>query len=190
MQGRLQAELKPGEFVKWAGQPEPSRYARQSMAVWIFFIPWTAFAIFWMAAASGFRFPSFHSGWDAFPLFGLPFVLVGFAGLSSPIWMRMRAQYVLYAITDQRALSISGKTTIKVTTYLPKDLGTIERVERADGYGNLILQSSVYHDSDGDRHSKMQGFMAIADVRKVQTLLEDMLQSNTPKQQNDHLGIV
>lgn len=109
-------------------------------------------------------------------------VLVGLAGLSSPIWMRLRAKYILYAITDQRAFSISGKTTIKVTTYLPKDLGTIERVERADGYGNLILQSSVYHDSDGDRRSKMQGFMAIADVRRVQAVLEEMLQSNAPKQ--------
>lgn len=174
LQKKLQSELKPVEFISWAGQPDPVRYARSARQVWLFFIPWTAFAIFWMVAATGFRFPSFEDPSNLFFLFGLPFVLIGVGGLSSPIWMRRRAKDIIYAVTDQRALSIEGKRNLRVTSYYPKDLGTIERIEQPDGFGSLMLRSSAYLDADGDRRTKMQGFIAIAEVRQVHRLIEEL----------------
>ena len=73
LQQRLRAELRPGESVAWAGQPNPSRYVKSGFAIWLFFVPWTAFSVFWIASASGFRMPSFDRGWDLFPLVWLAF---------------------------------------------------------------------------------------------------------------------
>ena len=39
-----------------------------------------------------------------FPLFGLPFVMVGVGMLSSPFWLRRRAKRTCYALTDRRAI--------------------------------------------------------------------------------------
>ncbi len=174
MQRRVQAELKPGEFLKWSAQPDPKRYAKSGMLIWIFFIPWTAFALFWMAAASGFQMPSFDHGWSFFPLFGLPFVLIGIGGLSSPLWKRNEAKFMVYAITDQRAFIIQGKKTIKVLTYSPSDINAIERSERKDGSGDLFFHSRTRRDSDGDMQTDRHGFIAVSNVRHVHGLIEEL----------------
>ena len=93
----LRRELMTGERIVWSGQPNPRKlYA--AFAIWLFAIPWTAFAIW------GFAIPwtAFALFWEAmalfmlwgdttktpaaitwsfgivFPLFGLPFIVVGF----------------------------------------------------------------------------------------------------------------
>jgi hypothetical protein len=42
-----------------------------------------------------------------FPLFGVPFVLIGLGMLAAPYWMRRKAQNTVYALTDKRALILS-----------------------------------------------------------------------------------
>lgn len=110
LQSELERELAPGERVVWSGQPLPGRYNRGSWALVLFGIPWTGFAVFWTTMAfvgtqsmkgddpmsNGFRW--------FFPLFGVPFILIGLGMLSSPWWGRRKAAGVLYAITDRRAL--------------------------------------------------------------------------------------
>ena len=73
-QARITRELQPGEVVVWAGRPDPDRFMRGGFLLWLFFIPWTAFSLFWMAGASGFRAPDFSGPASFFPLFGLPFL--------------------------------------------------------------------------------------------------------------------
>src|SRR3712207_4913094 len=108
---RVRSELRDREHLVWAGQPRPSRVMRSAIPIVLFGIPWTAFAIFWMVVASGMLFGGFGGGgpgpfgafFSCFPLFGLPFVLVGLGMLSSPFWMYRRAKRTCYAVTDQRA---------------------------------------------------------------------------------------
>ena len=91
----VEAELAPGERVEWLDQPLPSRRAWSALPVVLFGIPWTAFSVFWVVAASGFKVPNFDHGFGFFPLFGLPFVLIGLGMLSSPYWLsRMAARTV------------------------------------------------------------------------------------------------
>lgn len=174
LQQRLRAELKSGETVAWTGQPSPSRYMKDAFKLWFFFIPWTAFSLFWMAGAAGFGMPSFEDGWSLFPLFGLPFVLIGIAGLSSPYWLRRKAAHIVYALTNRRALIFSGKSTVTVKSFPIEDISNIERTERADGYGDLIFNKESYRDSDGDQRTRSQGFLAIAEVRRVNQMLENL----------------
>ena len=61
LQQRLMAELRPGEMIAWAGQPRPGRFMMKGFALWLFFVPWTAFALYWMGGAAGFRIPDFRN---------------------------------------------------------------------------------------------------------------------------------
>ncbi|MFY9260691.1 MAG: hypothetical protein WAO71_09310 [Gallionella sp.] len=177
LQPRVQAELKFGEALAWVGQPNPSRMMRVGFAMWFFFIPWTAFSLFWMAGASGFHLPTFDSVFSFFPLFGLPFLLVGLGGLGSPFWLYRKAQFTVYVLTTQRALSIEGIKSVTVKSYPLAEMPTIERTEHADGSGDLIFKTEAYRDSDGDRQNKKHGFFAIENVRQVEQQISHLKQS-------------
>lgn len=172
LQNRVRSELKPGESIVWVGQPDPKRAVWFGFALWFFFIPWTAFALFWTAGAAGFKIPTFSRMSDLFMLFGVPFILIGLAGLSSPYYIWKKALNTVYLITDRRAISIEGWRTWTVRTYPPEKLGSIVRKERSDGSGDLILDTTWYKDSDGDSRRNEIGFYAIPDVKRVEYLLE------------------
>jgi len=178
LQQRLRAELKPGESITWAGQPNPDRYMKSGFKLWLFFIPWTAFSLFWIAGASGFRMPQVNSGWSLFPLFGLPFLLVGLGGMSSPLWLRLKARSTIYAVTNHRAISIEGAKSITVKSYLASDIADIERTEHQDGTGDLILRTERYRDSDGDRQTRQHGFFAVDNVRRIESLIANLARMN------------
>jgi len=172
LQQRLRDELKAGETIAWAGQPDPNGYMRTGFTLWYFFIPWTALSLFMMAALSGFKWPRFDQEWNLGLLFVLPFLLIGLAGLYAPFWARRKAVSTIYAITNQRALVIDGARSIKVKTYLPVDIGILEKTVYKDGSGDLILRTENYDDSDGNQRTLTEGFFAIDDVRHVEHLIE------------------
>jgi hypothetical protein len=175
---RLRAELRPGESITWAAQPNPSRHMKSGFKLWYFFIPWTAFALFWIVAASGFRLPRFDEGWSFFPLFGFPFLLIGLGGLSAPIWLRRKAHSIVYALTNQRAITIEGSKSITVKYYMASDIVGVERTEHQDGSGDIVLKTEHYRDSDGDSRTRQYGFFAIDEVRKAERLVEALIHNN------------
>ena len=105
----IDRELDSGERVVWSGMPRAVCFTLASTGAFVFGIPWTAFALFWMgAAAAGTMNAEEDIGFMTFfPLFGLPFVLVGFGLLSAPLWAYrkgLNTAYVLY-VTDRRCES-------------------------------------------------------------------------------------
>lgn len=178
LQQRLRAELKPDESILWAGQPNPNRSMKSGFMLWLFFIPWTAFSVFWIASASGFQMPKWDSGWNLFPLFGLPFLFIGIGGLSAPLWLRRKARSTLYAITQHRAISIEGAKSITVKSYPAAQLTHVERTEHQDGTGDLVLRIEHYQDSEGSQQTKKQGFFAINNVRQVEGIIANLARRN------------
>ncbi|WP_148714470.1 hypothetical protein [Chitinolyticbacter meiyuanensis] len=176
LQKRLHAELKPGEIVVWAGQPIPSHFMRSGFGLWLFFIPWTAFSVFWMAGASGFTLPDFSHGWSFFPLFGLPFLLIGLGGLGTPYFLWRKAKHIVYATTSLRALILQGEKTFSVQSFWPADLTRLERKEHPDGSGSLFFAKEA--EEPGGSKSKLRGFMAIAKVRQAEQALERLRLQN------------
>lgn len=168
----VDTELQPGERIVWTGQPLPSRFARRSLGMVIFAIPWTAFAVFWIAAACQFKIPDFSQGGGFFPLFGLPFVLVGVGMLSSPFWMRRSARRTVYALTDRRALVLGGGAwrSLSVRSFGPEKLRDLRRVQYPDGSGDLIFERTIHENSHNNRQSTDHGFLAIREVKDVETL--------------------
>ncbi len=169
----VDAEVQSGERIIWLDQPIPKRMARTTTPIVVFGIPWTAFAIFWIAGASGFKLPDFSHATGLFPLFGLPFVLIGFGMLSSPFWARRAARRSIYVLTDRRAIVIQGswRDQVRVRSFERHGLTDLQRKQNADGSGDLIFCRDVRRDSDGDRQSKDVGFLAILDVKKVEEMV-------------------
>ena len=151
----------------------------------LFGLPLTAFALFWVSGAlwATRRTPDFGLPGDgppfawAFPLFGLIFVAVGLAMLTAPLWMRWRAGRTVYAVTDRRAVVWEGGLSTTVRSFDADALGDLERRERADGSGDLILardlRTTSHHGRRGVRTTEV-GFFGIPDVRGVERLVRDI----------------
>ena len=114
-------ELDRAERVAWLAQPAPrGSFPWLALPIVLFAIPWTLFALFWMAGTAGlignFNGRQGEAGpqpvqW-MFALFGVPFVLIGLGMMSTPFWMlrriRRAAARTAYVITDRRAIVIDG----------------------------------------------------------------------------------
>lgn len=175
LQQRVARELQAGEVVRWAAQPDPSRLMRQGFLIWLFFIPWTAFSVFWIWGAAGFRLPDFSGPFSFFPLFGLPFLFIGIGGLASPWWLRMQAKHMIYVITNKRAFSLSGKNSVRMISWQPEQLGQMTRTERPDGSGDLVFDREMRPGNRGGSVEHKRGFMALRDVRTAESFINALV---------------
>ena len=168
-QQTAQAQLEPGERLLWHGKPDPKRGLLATIPLVLFAIPWTAFALFWTAAASGLWFDDAKPGpMSLFGLFGVPFILVGLGMLTSPYWLYKKAKQTVYALTNRRAMIITGASTKKIQSFTGNDMGAIERTERSNGTGDVNFATMV-----GKKSDVTVGFMGIADARRVERLMLD-----------------
>src|ERR1700755_2988864 len=116
----FQYRLLPGERILWAGAPPSGLLLTGRDGYQIpFSLVWCGFIVFWMwgATAPVRLHPSNNPMWF-FPLFGLPFVLVGLYMIAGRFvidaWIRGRTSY---AVTNQRVLVLRTAPTFKFTTY-------------------------------------------------------------------------
>jgi hypothetical protein len=178
---KIENELQPGEFIRWIEQPIPRFFTASSIGSVLFGIPWTSFAIFWMWGASRFKLPDIREGLqpqNLFALFGVPFVLIGFRMLSSPVWAWQAARKTVYLVTDKRAISIHSGWSTTIRIYLPNQLKEIYRKERADGAGDVIISIRRWKDSDGDNMSEEIGFLGVRNPREVENILKQLADNN------------
>ena len=171
LEDKVDRELESGERIEWLQMPVPCFFTPGATVGFLFAIPWTGFAIFWMCGAAGFKIPDFESGMDLFPLFGLPFVLIGLAMLSSPLWVYRGFLRTVYVITNKRAITFQGGRVTTIRSYRPEKLQDVYRTERRDGTGDIIIRRDRWRDSDGDRQSQQLGFFRIRNPREVEQML-------------------
>lgn len=110
-----------------------------------------------------------------FPLFGIPFVLVGLWMLTMPAREAARGARMLYAITNRRALIIEGGSETKVKSYTARDMGNIERTERGDGSGDIVFGRERRTGAKGRTYFEPIGFFGVRDVRMVEAALRQSL---------------
>jgi len=170
LQKMVQSELESGENIIWMGMPKAEYFNAHSIGIFLFAIPWTAFSLFWIVGASGFKVPDFNSTDILFPLFGLPFVLIGVSMLLTPLRVYRNALKTLYVITDRRVIIFeSGAKMIR--SYEVERLNNITRYEKENGYGDLIF----------DKEFKQKniinniGFINIKDAKGVEQKIKQMI---------------
>lgn len=188
VRNRINSELQSGERLLWAGQPSPALYARSSLGLMIFGLVFTGFSVFWMAGAAGMIWftdsgpkPDGFGVFSCFPLFGIPFFLVGMGMVTSPIWMRRAARRTVYGVTDRRAIVCKGKATggVEVRSFGPDDLTDMTRVEHASGGGDLVFHVDISVSTNSRGHTSStrtpHGFIGIENVRDVENMIRTQL---------------
>ena len=176
---KIDKELQPGETLIWIEQPIPRFFTAKSITSFLFAIPWTSFAIFWIWGALGFQLPDLREGIQPqhlFACFGIPFVLIGLGMLSSPLWVWQAAKKTVYLITNQRAISIEGGMIFTIRSYSPEQLKDLYRKERKDGSGDVIILTRQWRDSDGDKQSEEIGFLGVRHPGEVENMLKRLAQ--------------
>lgn len=206
LQDLLRDEIAPEERVRWVTRPQAgSGFCWMMLPPVLFAVPWTLFSLFWMFGAAG----GFDGGPIAqerllFAAFGIPFVLVGLALLSTPLWIRRQlrkaADNTLYVITDRRAIVFNGgyfgggglalmsgfmlrmmRPGLIVQSFPPDQLRTIERVQRHDGSGDLMFGGAAMPlQWDRNPLPLRVGFYSIPDVREVERLLKELAAKSEP----------
>lgn len=180
LEQKLERELQAEESVEWQGMPVPRFFTAKSLAMFLFAIPWTAFAIFWICGAAGFKLPDLSEGFSPlmlFPLFGVPFVLVGLGMLASPLLSYLKDQKTLYAITNKRVIIISGGKTVEIKSFKPEQITEVTRRERKD-LGDLVIGQKFWQDSDRGRKSEEIGLFNIMNVLEANKALQKLLESH------------
>ena len=178
-----QSALDPDETLRWVGQPDPKRLALQHWPQVLFGLPWTAFAVFWVvgAARMSSHGPWRSSGFDVFPLFGIPFILIGLGIVSAPLWAYRKAGHTVYAISDKRLLILQGRTSRAVQAFDARRIGAIAHTTHADGSGDVLFADEVgtYHGRYGSYTAVTRiGFFGVPDVCVVERLVRDVAQRN------------
>ncbi len=182
----LRRELLPGERLLWSASPAPHKL-RGAFAIWLFAIPWTAFALFWEAMAFLPWMASSHTPsaitWSfgiIFPLFGLPFIGVGIGMLWMPFKVQRRAAQTIYGLTDRRIISVSAGKKRESASVLYSQMGPINVSADAEGYGTLRIQTGSSRDSDGDRVTERFEVLGVPDVARLEGLLLEQRTRDSP----------
>ncbi len=175
----VRRELLPGESLLWHARPDPRRL-HAPFFLWLFAVPWTAFALFWEAMAlmpllGGGHTPDAvrYTFGIAFPIFGLPFIGIGLVMMSAPFWARYAAARSIYGLTDRRVLRVTATRKRKVTSVLLDQMGPIDVIARADGWGTLRIETGSHLDADGDRVTTRFEIDCVPDVARLEALLLD-----------------
>lgn len=183
----LRRELQRGERVLWSGRPLP-RVNLAAFAIWAFAIPWTAFAVFWtaMAYAGVSSMETEDSGIlaYAFPLFGLPFILVGLGMMAGPFVPLFLARKTKFAITNQRLIRLRLGQRLVTQSVEGSRIGSIERSERRDGSGSLKIVAEKFLDSDGDSRTEHFVIGEVADVMEAENQLRYMRERIAQSERN------
>jgi hypothetical protein len=178
-----------GEKLIWAEKPDVRITFLMSFGIWVFAIPWTAFALFWESMVAGPLVLDFF-GYEVggmkptgnvgqgmmvvMGLFGLPFILIGFGMLLAPVWVLRKGARTLYVLTNKRLAILNGARTVSIVSVWPKEIISLSRKEGPDGRGTLTLHQGVVRDSDGDRQEKRTELGVIHDVRRVELLVREL----------------
>lgn len=193
---KVDRELDPEEEIKWIEQPIPQFLTMYSLSTFLFAIPWTSFSIFWIWGA--FQTTNFSDSgensqtpnfFNFFPLFGLPFLAIGIALLSTPFWEWRRKRNTVYLITNQRAIAIEGGTPLQgilpmkgnqsqtIKSFSPEQLNNVYRREKTNGSGDVILAVRERTDSKGYSYNQEIGFFGVRNAKEVEDLLKELAEN-------------
>lgn len=134
----LESQLGPGEWIEWAGAPDPTRHFNGGD---IFLIPfsifWCAFALFWEGAV-------ISEGNPAFMLWGLPFVAVGlYITVGRFFYKARRRRRTAYAVTNRRVMSVvQRRNGAAVDARYLHALAGISTTANARGLGTIDFDNS------------------------------------------------
>ena len=172
-----QSELQGGESLLWSGPANPGRSALSALPAALFGIPFAGFAFFWMSSAyhSTQNLTNHHntlpSGFSVFPLFGLPFLLIGVGLILSPLGVYLKGRSGVYAVTNRRVMLISGTSSRSVKSIIPTDIAGVNYRERPDGKGDVLIRTNSVMRTNNGTTPITVGLYGVPNVKEVAGLV-------------------
>ena len=185
-QQRAQSELQSGESLYWTGTADPRRAAFTALPASLFGIPLAGFALFWISTAfnatsamSRSSHNSFTKGFALFPLFGLPFLLIGLGAILAPLWAYRKGLSTVYAVTNQRVMVITGSSNRSVKSILPADIAGVDYRERPDGSGDVVIQTNALLPRSNNSISQVK--VALCGIPNVKQVVQQVMALHTQR---------
>lgn len=167
--------LQPSESLQWVGKPPGGLLFRKSDFLVIpLSLVWGGFAVFWEVAAYLADAP------PAFLLFGVPFVLIGLQITIGRFFTDMiMRQHTLYALTNDRALFLTGIFSRSLRSLDLKSVPEIVLQPGRDGRGTIVFGGGniVRSSLDGTmlpvaRKMRVPQFELIENVEQVYRMVQ------------------
>jgi hypothetical protein len=182
-----QSELQPGESLLWAGTTDPARAAISALPAALFGVPFAGFALFWITMAyrgshaiSNSSHNPIGGVFSFFPLFGLPFLLIGLGIVFAPLFVYFKSQKTVYAITDKRVLVILGGRNRMIRACTPADIISVDHREREGGKGDVIIRTSGYIQNRNFYSQVSIRLLGVNNVKEVARLVLNLHPQQAP----------
>jgi Bacterial PH domain len=172
-QNRAQSELQSGESLYWTGTANAGRAAVSALPAALFGIPFAGFALFWITSALRASQHISHSSngfgksFAIFPVFGVPFLLIGVGVTLAPLWAYLKGLNTVYAVTNKRVMIISGGSSRTVNSCTPADIVSVDHRERPDGSGDVIIRTTAQIRTKNSLSQVTIGLYGIPNVKDV-----------------------
>lgn len=160
----ITALLQPGETLLWHGRPDVGRLVGAKLAGCFLAGAGVGLSLLWAwyAAARG----------TAVGLFvALLFLALGLGVGIAKTREVLAARTTRYAITDRRALIVSGRTMAEIRDFAPDDIGPLETCNLVHGVGDLLFHHVGRIRGFGGWRTESRGFIGIAEIGKAREAL-------------------
>jgi hypothetical protein len=135
------SQLDAGERLLWCGQPRGGIRLRGQDALLIpFSLMWGGFACFWEFMALSVVAKAPGPVGIIFPLFGLPFVIIGLYMIFGRFIADARGRArTFYGVTNERVIIISGIFSRNTKSLQLRTLTDVSLTQRSDGSGSITF---------------------------------------------------
>ena len=151
-------EMRPRERLIWADRPAAGTSLRETARGVLFGLGFAAFAAVWSGFAFILTLGNASAPFKWFPYFGIPFFLAGLLIAGGALFRLPVLGSRLYALSAERFLVLSDRPSYRVRAIDLATITGVERNERRDGSGTLILGL------EGGRQSKLAGVPEVGRV--------------------------
>ncbi|MFC1483363.1 hypothetical protein ACFL56_03785 [Candidatus Margulisiibacteriota bacterium] len=144
----FQPDLLSDERLLWTGQPDPSKlFTKGDIFMIPFSLMWGGFAIFWETMALSFTV--FSDAPDPvayiFPLFGLPFVIVGcYMIFGRFLLKKYKKKRTYYAVTNKRVIVLTQGRNKNIKAEFLDKITSINKSTSSSGTGNIYFGGSNF----------------------------------------------
>jgi hypothetical protein len=155
-------EARVGEEMLWAGRPLGKSWRGEAIGRFVFGVAFGGFALLWTTIA-------YYAVSDAedgsfmvylFPLFGVPFLFVGFGMLYSTATVARRLMSTVYALSNQRFLILTDWPRYAACSVELATVTAVKKLPKGDGAGSLVL----VHTGEGAPRETFAGVPGVASV--------------------------
>ena len=176
----IQEELARDEKLIWADVPISIKaHAYSAIPIALFGIPFFSFAVFWTWGASSMLRSGSGSGIDGFdiffPMFGIPFLLVGLGMVLSPLWKMYKAKHLTYGMTDKRLIIRHAFPRIELQSWPLSSIKKLNRIGTAKGPGDIIFAEVEKSSNNGSRSIEKIGFIGISEPKRLEDKIRNLM---------------